>query len=415
VPHFEKMLYDNAQLAALYLRAASAFDEGRYLAVGVSTLEFLLRDMKSGEGGFGASFDADTDGKEGATYLWTPADLVAIAGAADGSRLAALLGMTEAGHFEGANVPTFRSFDRPTPADVDLWRRWQPKLLEVRSARRQPGFDRKMVTAWNGLAIGALALGYRASGDERFLDASEHAFDAVWRSNRAPSGELARASNGGQPGAPAVLDDYAFLASGLVDLFEATGKAIYLERAVALATGAMTRFSDPSGAWFLTSGSEQEPLGRRIDVSDGVEPSGNSSLIGTLRRLAALTGKGEFEDASRKALGRYASTIRQRGLDMAGWLDDALMAEKPFYEVVVAGKDGPLNAVRNRLLPPWIVGVLVAPEGPDAALEKAMPTAAGKHDRAGSPVAYVCVQGACKQPTSDPLVLRGELLAGWAH
>ncbi len=415
VPHFEKMLYDNAQLAALYLRAAAAVDEPRYLAVGVSTLEFLLRDMKTGAGGFGASFDADTDGKEGATYLFTPGDLVAVAGTSDGSRLAALLGATPSGNFDGANVPTFRTFERPTPADLDLWRRWQPKLLEARNGRRQPMFDPKMVTAWNGLAVGALALGYRASGDERFLDASEHAVDALWQSNRLPAGDLARASNGGQPGAPAVLDDYAFLAAGLLDLFEASAKPVYLERATALATAAMSRFSDPSGAWFLTSGSEQEPLGRRIAVSDGVEPSGNASFISTLQRLASLTGRTEFRDAAQRALGRYAITIRQRGLEMAGWLDDALMAEKPFYELVVAGRDGPLKAAWNRLLPTWTVGVQVPPEGPDAALESAMPTAGGKHDRGGKPVAYVCVQGSCKAPTSDPLVLRSELLAGWAR
>ena len=414
IPHFEKMLYDNAQLATLYLEAAAAFDEPRYRQIGLDTLDFLLRDMRTREPGFGASFDADAGGREGATYLFTPTELRSVAGEQEGRMLAVVLGVTDTGNFEGSNVPTLRS-GHPKAGDLDLWNRWQPKLLEARQRRSQPSFDPKVVTAWNGLAIGALAFGYRVAGEQRFLDASEQAADAVWRLNHRASGELVRASDDGRPGDAAVLDDFAFLASGLVDLFEATSKPSYLERAVTLAAEAMARFSNPSGAWFLTAGSDQEPLGRRLDVSDGVEPSGNAAMILLLQRLSALTGRSDLGEAAGRALQRYAGTIRARGLDMAGWLEGVLLDEGPFYELVVVGKGGPLAEVWNQLLPSWTTGVRVPSGGLAAELEKLMPTASGKRDRAGVPLAYVCVRGSCKEPTSDPAKLRAQLLKGWSQ
>ena len=415
VPHFEKMLYDNAQLAALYLEAAAAFDEPRYRAAALDTLDFMLRDMTTESGGFGASFDADAAGKEGSTYLWTPGELSAAVGEEDGRAVATLLGVTQAGNFEGFNIPTLRSGEHPKASDSKLWERCRPKLLDARRRRPQPAYDPKMVTAWNGLAIEALSLGYRVSGERRFRDAAERAADTIWRLNHQVDGDLARSSNGKQAGSSAVLDDFAFVSKGLVELFEATGDPVYLEHATTLSTQAMARFANPSGGWFLTSGTEQEPLGRRVEVSDGVEPSGNAAMLMLLEKLRALSGKDDFTEPVERALRSHAEMIRQRGVDMAGWLDAALLAEGPFYEVVIAGTSGTLTAVWNGLLPPWAVGVQVGSEGPTAALEKVVPAAAGKHDLSGKGLAYVCVHGTCKQPTADATQLRAELLAGWTR
>jgi hypothetical protein len=412
VPHFEKMLYDNAQLAALYLEAGAALDEPRYEKIGIDTLDFLLRDMLTPEGGFGASFDADAGGKEGVTYLWTPSELRAIAGDDDGRVLATLLGVTDAGNFDGANVLTLHA-DRASAPGLAAWARWQPKLLEARQKRPQPSFDPKMVTSWNGLAIGALALGYRASGEHRFIDAATRAADAVWQYNRLPGGELARASDAAKPKNAGVLDDYAFLASGYVELFEATGDATAFAHALVLAAEGMAGFSNPKGAWFLTSDAAQEPLGRRMELSDGVEPSGNAAMILVLQRLAALTGRRDFETAAAAALNRYAGAMTERGMDMGGWLDGALLEAGPFYELVIVGKSGSIDGVWNHLLPPWTAGVRVDAVSPG--LEKVMPTLAGKHDRDGVPLAYVCVRGACQEPTTDAVRVRSELLAGWMH
>ena len=416
VPHFEKMLYDNAQLASLFLEASAALSEPRYRAIGLDTLDFLVRDMATPERGFGASFDADAAGKEGSTYLWRPAELRAVLGENDGARVATLLGVTSAGNFEGSSVPTLRASASgdATAADTALWQRCRPKLLEARQRRPQPAFDPKLVTAWNGLAIEALALGYRVSGEQRYLDAAEGAAQAIWRLNRGTTGALTRASDAAWAGNAGVLDDYAFLGAGLIELFQATGKPLYLEQADALLSQANTRFANPSGAWFLTADSEQAPLGRRLETYDGVEPSGNAAFILALHKLAALTSRTELEALAARALSSYASTIRQRGLDMAGWLDGALLENGPAYELVIAGQSDALSAAWRTLLPAWTVGLQLNGSEPTPDLERVVPSVVEKRALNGRAVAYVCVHGACQQPTSDPARLRAELLAGWA-
>jgi len=424
VPHFEKMLYDNAQLATLYLEASVVLDEPRYREVALETLEFLLREMRTAQGGFGASLDADSGGKEGAFYVFTPAELDLAAGETDGPLLAKMLGVTAGGNFEGSNVPTRRlammSDALSQAAASALWDRWRWKLYDARRQRPRPFFDTKMVTAWNGLALSAFALGYRVSKEHRLLDAAKEALGAVWRINRKPSGELARASDDDRPGERGVLDDNAFLALGLIDLFEATSDASHLERAVALAEDANLRFSNSAGGWFLTSGADQEPLGRRMVLADSVEPSGNAALILVLERLAALTGRQDFLDAVMRALRAQAATLRREGLEMAGWLDGALLAAGPFYELVIAGSEETRESralvdAWTRLLPPWTVGARVGAQGAEGELEKWMPPAIGKRDRHGTAQAYVCVRGACQAPTADPARLRTRLLSGWAH
>jgi uncharacterized protein YyaL (SSP411 family) len=421
VPHFEKMLYDNAQLATLYLEAAKVLGEPHYAEVALDTIDFLLRDMRVEGGGLGASWDADSGGKEGAYYLFSPSELEAIAGESDGAALARALGMTERGNFDGANIPTRRgdaALDRTTKGSVTLWERWRSKLDEARRRRPPPFFDPKVVTAWNGLALSALALGYRASGNKRLLDGAVEVATAVWRSNRLPAGELSRASSANRPNERGVLDDYAFLALGLVDLFEATSDPSYLERAVMLIEEASGRFARPLGGWFLTAGMDQEPLGRRMVLSDSVEPSGSAVMILVLERLSALTGRDEFFEAASKALRAQAAAMRQQGLEMAGWLDDALLAVGPRYELIVAGSDDvpstrSLVDVWNGLLAPWTVGAHVEADGPGGELVHWMPPAADKRDRHGTALAYVCIRGACQAPTSDPARLRAALLTGW--
>jgi uncharacterized protein YyaL (SSP411 family) len=424
IPHFEKMLYDNAQLASLYLEAAVALDEPRYRQVGLDTLDFLLRQTQVMPGGFGASFDADSGGKEGATYLWTPTELRAVAGDADGAVLAALLGVTDAGNFEHTNIPTWHAASTTVGVRVNrvqqTWGRWRPKLLEVRQRRIQPAFDRKLVTAWNGLAISALAIGYRASGDVRYRDAAERAANTIWSANHQSSGELGRTSNSGRAGEAAILDDYADLGLGLFDLFEATGDTRHLERSVALAAEALRHFQDPSGAWFLTSSTEQQPLGRRTEIFDHVEPSAASAVLTLLGRLATAMDDGKLGASHRQALLLYSATIRERGLEMAGWLDAALVAAGPSYDVVVAGDHAQpqteaLDEVWRRSLAPWVIGVEIPASGAAADLMKLMPATSEKRSRGELAVAYVCTAGSCKLPASEPARLRIDAMAGWSR
>jgi uncharacterized protein YyaL (SSP411 family) len=242
----------------------------------------------------------------------------------------------------------------------------------------------------------------------------------VWRSNRLASGELARASGEGKASERAVLDDYASLGLGALDLFEATSDVSYLERAVALAEQASHHFASSSGGWFLTSGADQEPLGRRMILADGAEPSGNSLMILFLERLGALTGREPLAEAAKKALRAQAANLRDRTLEMAGWLDAALLDGGPFYELVVAGSSRSpgtraLLDIWKGLSPPWTVGVRIDAEGPTDAFAKWMPTAAGKRDRRGTALAFVCVRGTCQAPIQDPARLRAALLTGWSR
>jgi uncharacterized protein YyaL (SSP411 family) len=182
----------------------------------------------------------------------------------------------------------------------------------------------------------------------------------------------------------------------------------------------MQRFGSPTGAWFLTSSTEQQPLGRRTEIFDHVEPSGASAMLNLLGRIATAADNRTLEASQREALLLYSATIRERGLEMAGWLDAALVAVGPSYDVVVAGDHAQpqtemLDEVWRRSLAPWIIGVEIPARGAATDLMKLMPATSEKHSRGGLAVAYVCTAGSCKLPTSEPTQLRADALAGWSR
>jgi uncharacterized protein YyaL (SSP411 family) len=429
VPHFEKMLYDNAQLAALYFEAGAAFAEPRYAQVGRRTLDFMLAEMAAPAGGFYASFDADSGGEEGSFYVWTPAELAAVAGAVDGPVLAAILGVRIPGTFDEARSVPSRQPDlvslgrelRKTPAQLEaVLETWRPRLLEARSARPRPHLDQKLVTSWNGLAISALALGYRATGDARYLHAARATAERLWQVHRAADGSLYRASNDGHPEHAAVLDDYAFFAVGLLDLFDATSEIEALTRARTLVDEADRRFVRPEGGWYLAPASDPSLLVRTFDPFDGARPSGNALLLDAMHRLAALTGDAARWARVDAAAESLSPLVVGAGLSAAGVGDAALGLLGPFYDVVIAGDPAAadtraLRAAADALLPAWAVVAQVPPAGAPAELLAAMPALAGKDAPAAKATAYVCVRGACKLPTTDPAAFRSHLLAGWQH
>ena len=415
VPHFEKMLYVNAELATLYLGAAAAFGDARYLEVAKDTLGFLLRDMAAEGGGFGASLDADSGGREGTFYVFTPAELRRVAGDADGKALATLLGATEAGNFEGSNVLTRRATRDAELAP--LLQKWRPKLLEARLARARPPLDTKVVTAWNGMAISAFAHGFAATRDGRYRDAATKTADTLWRVHRR-DGLLARVSNAGRAEGRAGLDDYAALCRGYLDLFEVTFDLVHLEHAIALFDEANGALAAEKGGWYSTPA--EEGAGRRIELFDSEEPAGYAAMLGALTRLAALTGSAPLYAALDKAVAAYAENARAADAGMAGWLDAALLEAGPLYEVVIAGApDDPrtraLVDTCRSLAAPWSVTVTVPEAGAPPATARVMPALVGKVGRAGGALAYVCVRGACKLPTADAAALRAEILSGWAR
>jgi uncharacterized protein YyaL (SSP411 family) len=427
VPHFEKMLYDNAQLASLYLEAGVVLQRADFLAVGKDVLDFLLQEMRDPQGAFCSSFDADSDGQEGSYYVWSPDDITIATNADDGPVLAQLLGVDEAGNFErGKNVLTRRTdpariaeqHARDVSGVAGLFARHRQALRAHRARREAPQLDKKIVTSWNGLTISALCQGYAVTGVDSYRKAAEQAAFYLWDVHHIKAGRLHRVSNDGVAGQGAVLADYSLLAGGLLDLYQVTADSEHLSRALQLLDHATENFARPEGGYFLTPARQEAPLGRKVVFFDSVMPSGNAALLHGMIRAAALTGRSEYRQEVARALAAFAPVLAQAGLEMAGWLDAAQKFNGPFYEVIVAGDpggDGTGELIRAFLsmMPCHAVLAAVPAGGAGQELAALMPPVAGKKAADGRAVAYVCEYGACQQPTSDPRQLRQQILQGW--
>ena len=335
IPHFEKMLYDNALLASLYLQAYAVFGEKRYAEIAQDTLDFLIREMSGREGGFYASFDADSGGQEGSFYVWTPDEIHRVAGPEDGPVLARWLGVTAEGNFEGKNILTRR---RSVAGAEALFDKHRPALREQRSKRERPLLDRKIITAWNGLAISAFAQGYAVLGEERYRRAAEKAAEFVLENHLESNGRLLRASTHKLATADeGILDDYAFLAGGLLELYRATGNLRWLRRAIGLIDYVRIHFVHPRGGFYMTSRSHSAPVGRPVDVFDNARPSGSAVMLQNLITAAALTSKQIYRREAEKMLRAYSEIMKKARLEMAWWYDAALRISGPFYGVCREG------------------------------------------------------------------------------
>jgi uncharacterized protein YyaL (SSP411 family) len=430
VPHFEKMLYDNAQLASLYLEAGAAWGEPRYLEVARDTLEFMARELGGLEGGFFASLDADSGGEEGSYYVWSPSELEAVCGPRDGHALARILGVTEAGNFEGSNLLSRRvsiaaissELGRPEAELERLWERHRIPLRERREQRARPTLDRKLVSSWNGLAISAFARGAWILGEPRYASIAVAAADRIWQLHRRPDGSLARASTDGVAGEEGVLGDYANLAAGLLDLHQTGQDPVHLARARALVATVRARFADERGGFHLTPEGHEAPLGRQTELFDSVRPSGNAVMLALLCRLSTLDGDPSLREEAARALAGHGVLLRRAGLEMAGWYDAAELLLGPLRTLVVAGETGSpgtraLLEVADRLAAPWVLTVAVPAAGPSPELAASIPITSGKRAGARGALAYLCQStgegGSCSAPTDDPAELRRLLLEGW--
>ncbi|HWX51735.1 MAG TPA: thioredoxin domain-containing protein, partial [Solirubrobacteraceae bacterium] len=300
VPHFEKMLYDNALLARAYLHGWQAFDEPALREICADTLEWALREMRGPEGGFYAALDADSEGVEGRFYVWTVAELREVL-KEDAEAAIEWFGASEEGNFvdphdpqPGLNVLQDRGGSgRP---DEATRARIRARLLAAREGRERPGLDDKRLTSWNALMITALAEAGAALAEPRFLDAAVACAEFVLRDLRGEGGRLLRSYNDGRAKIDAYLEDHAFLLEALIALFEATCEMRFLDAATALADEMIARFADPEQGGFFSTASDGEALiARRKDVEDTPIPAGGSSAAVGLLRLAQLTGEQEYE------------------------------------------------------------------------------------------------------------------------
>ncbi len=412
VPHFEKMLYDNALLARVYLnlwrRTGSAL--GRRVAE--ETLDWMLRELRTDEGGFAASLDADSEGEEGKFYVWDPAELVAVLGPEDGEFAAQAFGVTEAGTFEhGASVLQRRA----EPADAARLARVRSALLAARGDRVRPGRDDKVVAAWNGLAISALAEGglllrrpdlTAAARDAAALLAAVHLAD----------GRLVRTSRDATAGNTAgALEDYACVAAGFLALSGVTGEDRWLTLAGQLLEFALTAFADGSGGFYDTAADGEALIFRPADPADNATPSGAFAVADALLSYSALTGSTRHRAAAVAALGVLPAIAarypRAAGTGLA--VAEAWLAGPAEIAVVGAPEDERTRALHETALhaaPPG--AVLAFGDGMESAAPgtgAAVPLLAGRGLVNGAPAAYVCRQFTCQAPVTTPERLREAL------
>ncbi len=420
VPHFEKMLYDNALLLRVYAHLARLTRSPLALRVADETAAFLLRDLRTAEGGFASALDADTDGVEGKTYAWTPAQLVEVLGAEDGAWAARLLAVTRTGTFEhGASTLQLLA----DPDDAARWDRVRAALLAARNERPQPARDDKVVTAWNGLAIVALAEGGAALERPGWVDAAASAADLLL-TRHVVDGRLRRSSRDGHVGAAAgVLEDHAALADGLLALHQATGAARWLAAATDLLDLTLAHFAadagtgpDPhtaaaedtaAGVFFDTADDAEALLHRPRDVTDNATPCGSSALASALLTASVLTEEGGRYRATAEDALHGAGTLLRKYPRFAGqWLTAAEALLGGPLQVAVVGEGQQLLALARRVAAGGTVIVAGAPDAPGVPLLAARPLVDGRA------AAYVCRGFVCDRPVTDPDALADALARG---
>jgi len=414
VPHFEKMLYDNALLARAYLHGWQVSGSERFRAVCRETLDWALREMRGDEGGFCAALDADSEGVEGKFYVWTVAELREVLGPLADQAIA-YFGATERGTFErGLNVLEARGAE-PGPEALAEIRR---KLYEARSQRVRPELDDKRLTAWNALMISALAEAGAVLGDERYIDAAVACASFLLSELRDGDGRLLRTWKNGRAQLDAYLEDHAFLLEALITLYEATFEIRWYREAVALADTLVERFEDRERGGFFTTSDDHDQLPvRRKDLEDSPIPSGNSAAASALLRLALLSGEGKYERHALGVLRLLLPLALRHPLAFGHLLRAADFYTAPVREVAIVGPEpeaeGLLRIVRGQFRPHLVLAGSTRPVAAatdDAPLD-GVPLLEGRGLVDGRAAAYVCEHFVCQAPVTTPEELAAALEA----
>ncbi len=406
VPHFEKMLYDNALLLRVYAHWWRLTRKPLAEKVVRETVAFLMAELLTAEGGFASSLDADTNGVEGLTYVWNPQQLVEVLGEDDGRRAAELFGATEGGTFEHGSSTLQLLED---PEDWEWFAGVRSRLADSRARRPQPARDDKVVTSWNGLAIAALAEAGAVLGEPDWVEAATRAADAVLATHRV-DGRLLRASRVGRAGSAAgVADDYGNLADGLLVLHQATGESRWLRAAEQLLTDARERFGAEDGGFFDTASDAESLYLRPRSGADNAEPSGPSALAGALVGLGALTGSAEVLEAGRRAVDA-GMALAVREPRFGGWtlaVAEALAAGP--LQVAIAGTGPEADALARAAWLATSPGLVLVQGAPDA---HGIPLLEARPLVGGNPAAYVCRGFVCDAPVTTLPALEEALARG---
>jgi uncharacterized protein YyaL (SSP411 family) len=406
VPHFEKMLYDNAQLASLYLHAWLAFGDPEYRRIVEETLDYVLREMTDPSGGFYSAQDADSEGVEGKFFVWTPDEIRAALPPAEAEHALRYWGLDRGSNFEGHNILWVPG--EPDAASVANARR---VLHDVREGRIHPGRDDKVLAAWNGLMCRAFAEAGQALGRADYVAAAARNADFILREMRR-DGRLLRTWKAGQAKLLGYLEDYSMVAAALLDVYEATYERRWLDEARVLADDMLRLFWDEDVEGFYDTGTDHERLiVRPRNLYDNAVPCGSSVAVETLLRLAVLTGEGRYEARAVSALRPLADLMSRYPSGFGRFLcalDFHLTAK---VEVALIGPTreslAPLaREVFARFLPNRVVAVMAPPEPRTA---EGVPLLEGRGSVDGKAAAYLCRNYACELPTTDPVALAGQL------
>jgi uncharacterized protein len=420
VPHFEKMLYDNAQLVRAYVQAYLATRRPLYLTVVEETLEYVRREMTDPSGGFYSTQDADSEGEEGKFFVWTPDEVERVVGAEDARLFSAYFDVTPGGNFEHRNI--LHVTDAPetvagrlgVPVDrlTGAVERGRRLLFEAREQRIKPGRDEKVLAAWNGMMLRAFAEAAAALDRDEYRETAvrnaEFLTTQLWR-----DGRMLRTWKEGQAKLNGYLEDYANVVDGLVATYEATFDPRWIERAREVADAMLDQFPDEEHGGFFDTGRDHEQLVTRPkDVFDNATPSGNAVAADALQRLALLTGEARYGRAADDVLRMLAATAAQHPTGFGRLLsavDFALGAPK---EVAIVGEADAadtralLRTVFDRFLPNRVVAL-----APPGATPAAVPLLEARDMREGRATAYVCHNYACQAPVTDPEALAAQLEA----
>ncbi|HEX4407039.1 MAG TPA: thioredoxin domain-containing protein [Polyangia bacterium] len=414
VPHFEKMLYDNALLAVAYAEAAQATGRADFARVARETLDYVLREMTSPDGAFYSATDADSEGVEGKFFVWSLKEIEDVLGPGpETARFVRYYGVTAGGNFEGENILNVAHPDEAEHAALASARQ---KLYDVRARRVPPLRDEKVLAAWNGLMISGFAVAGRILGEPRYVAAATRAATFVLDRMRT-GGRLARSFKDGRAGPAGFLDDYAFVTAGLLDLYEAGFDRRFLADARALADDTQRLFADARGGWFMTAGDHEALLAREKPAYDGAEPSGTSVALLNALRLAAFTGDDRWRQIAEGGFGAVGAVLANRPMAMTEALLALDWASGPAREIAIVWPRGAtieaarplLDVLRTTFLPNVVRAA--ASEADIEALAKIAPVVDGKVALGGKPTAYVCERGACQLPAHDPVAFAAQLAA----
>ncbi len=420
VPHFEKMLYDNAQLARLYLDAGRALNEPEFLRVAGQILDYVLREMTSAEGGFYSTQDADSEGEEGRFFVWRPQEVEQVVGGDLAKIACRFFDISDEGNFEGRNIlhrtlevaDAARMFKMPEDEMAAAIAEIRRKLFEARERRVKPARDEKILAAWNGMMIGAFAEGYRALGERRYLDAARRASGFVM-TKLWDGRTLRRSFKDGSARFNGYLEDYALMISALIDTYEASLDSAYLAHARSLAGAVLDHFLDrEKGGFFFTSDDHEALITRSKPVFDGSTPSGNSAAVMALLRLHAYTGEHRYFAQAERALRLFKDLIAQQPFSFSHMLEAIDLYERGPTEIAIIGPQGTPEFTR------WVerLGLLYLP---NRALFAADPMSSdatflpeqvrGKAQVGGELTAYVCRERSCSSPFTSIEAVEAEL------